>query len=457
MLETPLIPVRPQILSLSEFLAALNQSFDKQGVRPCVLRNYEGFPETNVGRDIDFLIRAQELPLVIRAVRSIRGIRIVGYAERCYATHLYLEGVSATSGVRTLQVDFIWCLNWKGLQYLSTETVLREAKSWQAGGLTFLVPSPVHEAIISLLSSLLVGGWLREKYFPKIHQIFAGDRLAAITVLSPKFGLQAATRLVDSVIEGDRQRILNCVKPLRRAIGLRSFSRASLIGVRAVASYYKHEFALRYLPRTLETICILRQSDGGKTPIAARLALMLQYSAGSVEVNYGGRQSASETSSPARSLCASSDSKLQSRLRIAGPTIIRSLLDEWSRAFPKSRNLTLQINECRYDDSFIALRWHRPNYPAWIAHFMARITPSYDIWVLLDEHARDRQSKAPSAPDDELAELFEACSAFIKTRSRYAILNASVPDADITEEAYAAIVDLLTQRTEGRIKGRFRE
>jgi len=230
--------MEPKLLSLSEFLTALTQSFEKHAIRPCVLRNYEGFPITNIGRDIDFLIRSSELPLVIRALRSIQSVRIVGYAERCYAAHFYLEGVSAVPGVRTLQVDFMWCLNWKGLAYLSTEDVLKAAKPWRAGDLSFLVPSPTHEAIVSLLSSLLVGGWLREKYFPKVQQTFIGDRVAAMTTLSSKFGPRTATRLVDSVIDGDRARILDCVKSLRTSIGLRGLWHRPIRGILDIIRYY---------------------------------------------------------------------------------------------------------------------------------------------------------------------------------------------------------------------------
>ena len=182
--ETSSLPVETQALSFSEFLAALIQSFDKEGLRPCILRNYEGFPASNVGGDVDFLIRPSELPRAIRALGSLRGIRIVGYAERHYVAHVFVEGVSSEPGIRALGLDFIWSLNWKGLEYLSTDAVLQTAMPRRAGDLTFLVPSPVHEAIISLLSSQLIGGWLKEKYFPKVQQTFAGERSEVIAALA---------------------------------------------------------------------------------------------------------------------------------------------------------------------------------------------------------------------------------------------------------------------------------
>src|ERR1035437_3480159 len=117
-------PLQPPALPFSEFLSALIRALDREGLRSCVLRNYEGFPTQNVGGDIDFLIFPSDLPRAISALRSIQGIRIVGYAERTYVASIFVEGTSATSGCRSFQVDYFLSLSWKGLPYLPVDTVL---------------------------------------------------------------------------------------------------------------------------------------------------------------------------------------------------------------------------------------------------------------------------------------------------------------------------------------------
>ena len=256
MQDTSTLPPQPRFLSLGELLKAVIQSFSDEGLRTCVLRNYEGFPDCNVGSDVDFLIRKGELRSAIRALRSIKGIRIVGYAERSYAAHVFVEGVSPTPGVRAIGLDFVWSLNWKGLQYLTADDVLHAAIQRQAGDLTLLVPSPAHEAIISLLSSLLIGGWIKEKYSAKVHRTFAGDSLEVTAALLPAFGRQAATRLVDSVVNGDRQAMLSCVKPLRVSLTWRALLHSPFRSVSAIARYHVREFIVRCTPTTLETIFI---------------------------------------------------------------------------------------------------------------------------------------------------------------------------------------------------------
>jgi hypothetical protein len=45
----------------------------------------------------------------------------------------------------------------------------------------------------------------------------------------------------------------------------------------------------------------------------------------------------------------------------------------------------------------------------------------------------------------------------VKTRKNYIILDASKPAGEVKENAYAAIIDMLAQGTESRLKSRFRE
>jgi hypothetical protein len=49
----------------------------------------------------------------------------------------------------------------------------------------------------------------------------------------------------------------------------------------------------------------------------------------------------------------------------------------------------------------------------------------------------------------------EACRSFVKTRNRYVILGVGKPAASVTEDAYSAIIDMLVQRTDRRLKNRF--
>src|ERR1700677_1550380 len=245
---TSSVPLGPHTIPFGEFLAGLIQSLSEEGIRLNVLRNYEGFPANNNGRDLDLLIERTELPRAIRALGSIHGIRIVGYAERHYVASVLLAGVSVAKEARAIQVALYLTITRPGIPYLKMDTLLQAATPRRAGNLDFFVLHPVHEAIISLFSGLLLGGTLKEKYFPQAQRTFESARLETIEALRPHFGVRAATRLVDSVIEGNRSKVIACVRPLRAALSLRSL-RSPVRNSLNTARHYAMELAARFTPQ----------------------------------------------------------------------------------------------------------------------------------------------------------------------------------------------------------------
>ena len=101
-----------------------------------------------------------------------------------------------------------------------------------------------------MLTSLIYGGWAREKYLPGVQRTFAANILEAIAALTPQFGLRSATRLVDTVIRGDRREIHRCVRPIRVALALRSLLMKPFRSLQGIVRYYAREIAIRFRPGT---------------------------------------------------------------------------------------------------------------------------------------------------------------------------------------------------------------
>ena len=444
-------PSERQFLSFSEFLAALLPALDREGVCFCVLRNYEKFPAENIGSDIDFLIHPSDLARAIRALRSVAGIRITGYSERSWVAHAIVEGVRQAPGIRALQVDFLWLLSWKGQTYLPTEAILQAAPPRQTGNLKFLVPSPVHEAIVSLFASLLVGGWLKEKYFPKAQQAFAKDRPGASAALQTQFGLKQTARLVDAVIAGDRKKILGCVGPLRVSVTLRGLMRRPMRGSWAAVLYFAREIAVRFSPRNVETVCILGLNGEDKTMLVESLAPLLQASAKEVEARilrprfHGARKSWCKTRTDDFS-GQSKDGYFSSMAKV-----LVWLFDDWLRQFIGKKNLTLRICGCSCQDLLIDPAECGYNGPVWFARLASRFSPSPDLWILLDPATRTEGLELSAQTVRQL----EAYRSFVKASKQHIILNAGKPAADLTEDAYTAMIDMLAQRTNSKLRNRF--
>jgi hypothetical protein len=446
-------PMPPSPMPFGEFLVALFQALDREGMRYCVLRNYEGFPDKNIGSDIDLLISPSQLSRAMRALRSIGNIRIVGYTLRSSVLNLYLEGILRGSEFRSLQVDFITGLNWKGLPYLPVGNVLQASPSRRAGALDFFVPSPVHEAISSLFNSLVIGGQLKEKYFLQIQQTFAGRRYEVIAALSPQFGMKAAARVVDAVIEGRRRKILECVRSLRVALFLRNMLRNPLRGTLNMARHYAREFTLRYSLTTLETVAILAPDSSGKSALVEDLTPLLQSTAKYVQIHHGAPRL--PLGNRPRSVTANADfhAGAPRGSLISMARSVQWLLEEWLSQFAEKKNLTLRILDGSYAGLLIDPKGHGYGGPMWFARLIGRLFPSPDLWILLDPEGL--QSRGREAPSAEALRRVEACRAFVKARKNSVILDAGKPIAGITEEAYAAIIETLAQRADSKLRRRF--
>jgi hypothetical protein len=455
MRETLLQPFQPPAQSFSLFLTALLQGLANEGVRCCILRNYEGFPDRNLGNDVDFLISPSDLQRAIGVVRSIAGVRIIGYVERSSVALLYLEGISTAPQVRTLEVDFDLSLDWKGFPFLTTEAVLENAITRPVGNATFLAPSLVHEAIISLFASLLVGGWLKEKYFPKAQGTFASDRSGVIAALLPQFGLRTATQLVDSVIGGNRRKVMGCVEFLRVSLVLRSLLRRPIRSILAIVQHYASEIAVRLSPKTLETVCILSPEGGGRTTIIETLMPMLRSSAGAVENRRPWPRSLFAYESTGVTQNPESHAQNPRSFLVSMAKVVAWLLDEWLNQFFGKRNLTLRITESCWCDLLAAPERYRYGGSMWFVRLVGKLLPSPDLWIMLDPLADNLQSTNPEVQPAEIRRQLDVYRAFVKTRRRYVILDASQPTDRVAESAYAAIIDTLAQRADRRLKGRF--
>lgn len=445
-------PAQLTLMSLGEFLPALFQALRKECVQFCILRNYEGFPVCNAGRDIDILIRASDLRHAIQALGSIRGIRIVGYSERRYVANVFLQGVSATPESRAIQIDFYLSLTWKGLTYLPTDLVLQGAVPCLSGESTFLVPSPVHGAITSLLASLITGGWLKEKYFPGVQQIFATERSEVIAALLPQFGKKAATRLTDSVIGGRHEDVLECVGALRTSLVVRNLLRRPFHCALAVVRHYARECELRFSPGLLVTVCILSLKSWDSNMIIESLIPALQFTAVAVEKRQLWSQAPRLHDLAKREPVSRNTNALKGRVAFR-VKIFLWIVREWMSQLKITPTLRIAVGHP--SDLIVSGDSSCAGMPEWAACFLQWILPSPYLWVLLDPAIHEMSSSDHEALTSEVRRQLEFSRSLVKTTGLFVILDSRRPATQVTEDVYSAIVDFLAQRADGQLNDRF--
>jgi hypothetical protein len=442
-----------QVMPFSRFLGALIAALEKERLRPCILRNYEGFPNENLGNDVDFLILPSDLPRAMRALGSIAGIQIVGFAEHPHVASVFLAGTSALPGSRSIQIDFFGILGWKGLPYIPVENVLRDAIPRDAGEFKFFVPCPIHEAIISLMTSLVVSAWLKEKYLPGVQRTFSENKVQTISALAPQFGMGISTRLVEAVIEGRREEVMACVRPLRRSLASRSLSRAPIRSLTAIVRHYSMEFNALYLPRSLESICIAGREGWGKSRLIEALAPLLQSSAKGFEIRQVPGRMAQQNMRTAAGLGSGTNAKKAGGFLTSMGRALGWHFKEWASVFIRKKNLLLRINEGCYHDLVVDPARFGYNGPLWFVSLLERLLPSQDLWILLDGTIPSAQ--AGKGSPSEQRKQSSAYRDFIASRKRNLVIDPEWHIERQTEAAYAGIIDMLAKRTDIGLKARF--
>jgi hypothetical protein len=199
-----------------------------------VLRNDEDlFGNLQRGGDIDLLVG--DLALAERTLIHHLGapIRVIRSS--------YVTGYSYDWG----HVDLLPTIEWRGACYLRTETVLEGRRVSPQGR---PVPKIAHEALISWFSSLLWGGFFKERYAAEIRQAVEIDGSAFRQTLMDVVGKKWGLRLWHAAVDGHAEISAEWTQSLRRAVCWRAFLRSPMRTIQRSIAFVIGELRLRFQP-----------------------------------------------------------------------------------------------------------------------------------------------------------------------------------------------------------------
>lgn len=431
---------------LYKFIASLNESKCKY----CILRNYEGLPRRLNSRDIDFLIKPDDLIKIKTILQNIKGIRITGYIARSYLSEFYVEGVSYNNK-KAIELDFFLQLSWKGISYLSTKSVLDNSKNSLNNNLV-KIPSEIHEAINSFFSSYMVGGWIKEKYQPLVKKIFSGNKSSVISELSSFFGVENISEMVKAVTEDDKNQLIKILPKLRRKLLLRSLLTKPLQTIKAIFKHYYYESIIRFTPYYLDAVCILGPDGSGKSSVLEKVVPKLTNTTKVIETMhlkpkffFRARSSyvgpvTNPHAKPPRSMFTSS---LKFFI-----WLLEGLID---RHFHHRKSLTLRIYDRYYHDLLVDPRRYRYGGPMWLARLVGKIIPKPDLFILLDAPPEVLQSRKREVSMEETARQRKAYLDLVGGMKNGVVVDASKPLDEVVSDVNEIILDFMAERTRKRM------
>jgi hypothetical protein len=136
--------------------------------------------------------------------------------------------------------------------------------------------------------------------------------------------------------------------------------------------------------------------------------------------------------------------------------IAQSVVVDWVEQFTVKDDLRLRLCGICYLDFPIQSGTGEATIPMWFARLVAKLASPADLWIYLEPGVETMQSRNLDLNRAEAAGRLDVYRSFVKSvRSRHAILNANKSLADLTEDAYAVIVEALAARTRKVLDSRF--
>ena len=399
-----------------------------------VLRNEEDlFGNLQRGGDVDLLVEDLEL-----AERTL--IRHFGFPVRVIKSH-YVRGYSYDWGT----VDLIPAIEWRGARYLRTETVLGSQRLSARGR---PVPRISHEALISWLTSLLFGGFFKERYAAEIRKAVEIDGDAFRQTLMDVAGKRLGNRLWQAAVEGHPEISAQWTRPLRLAVWSRACFRSPVRTIQRYFGYVIGELRLRFKPPG-PWIAILGSDDKSKSSLASEIVhRSAAWPYGNVKaLQWRPRLIARADSGEAVTVpCGKTRSVgIGSSLRLL---VLAAdwLVGYWTRLVHLRGKGYILAFDCTYFDLVDQRRYQYGVGPP-LARALWRLLPKPDVVFLLDSEPDVRLRGKQAVPTSELARQRHAQRAWVRQLPAGHVLNGSLPLGVAVDEIQRVIRAWMLERS----------
>ena len=154
---------------ITRYITALFNHFDEAGLRYCIERNYENYPDQITG-DIDIVVEQKTIARAMKVcleISSDMGLKYYLTYKSSYAAFMGFYLPQQYPNRFALTIELFPGGMWKGISYLDPASILhrriRHGITWK--------PAPTDEAIIRLMHHLLYNRKVFKKYHKNIKSM----------------------------------------------------------------------------------------------------------------------------------------------------------------------------------------------------------------------------------------------------------------------------------------------
>lgn len=256
---------------ISNFLSLIRE----RGVRYFILRNYEGLPTENKGKDVDIVIE----PNSYKTVKDVLLQILKHYNIKYYTTTKfdkmrcwYIMDIEKNFG---LHIDLIENISYKGYDFFSFEELYRNTVTYK----TFTVLNDTYDTVMLLAQNLIAYGRLKEKYQHTILNKYQCNKAPIDKLICSFWGKKIGLELIENLAKQDFNSIISLSEKLRSVAKQRIFLKNPIKTFFNIIRFVVGRFyRIIWCPKKFWRFFAVEAPDGtGKTTFINNLINQLQY------------------------------------------------------------------------------------------------------------------------------------------------------------------------------------
>lgn len=435
-----------------KWVPELFSAWEASGIRYVVLRNYEKLP-ADTGNDLDVLVDPARLreaeQILIRTVSGQGGV-LHNRAEFSPVSLFFHDPQTKEQ----FHVDLFRDLKWRGFDLIHPEQVLSRSREVQG----ICVPSKPDEAVLNLLTRLVFGGYVRDKYKKSICDVFHSQPEESADVLEEILGAQGTVVFALAQHE-EWNAIEKMVRSVRKTLMLRACRRP--LRVTGSLLFDINRLFARWISLPGLSIVLMGPDGCGKTSVGVDLKKRLEgtfYEEFTSYLHWKPRlmKGKSDAANPFGIPCTDPHGKpprhpimnvlyfLAHSLEIPPAWLLRVR----PRLF---RNMMVMIDRYYYDFMVDSKRYRMNVSDKW-AWFMYRFMPKPNLVFCLTAPADVIQARKKEVSPEETERQRLAYENVASRLSYGHIISTHRPLEQVVDEVESIVLQHLAERTDGRKK-----
>lgn len=348
-------------------------------------------------------------------------------------------------------VDMLPALEWRGARYLPNQMLWQMIRRNNYG---FLEVDLVHQGVICWFSSLIWGGFFKERYKEEILNAVRSHQNDFQNALEYAVGAYLAQCLIELANNGRLEDSVVFVPSLRRALWWRAFWRSPSITLTGWLRFWRAELELRLRPPVV-WISLLGLDGSGKSSVLKKLATRLGHgrSFAGVHIEHWrpGRIAKNNSTNPIVAPHKKNPRGLLASLAKLGFLVADWLIGYWfSLIHLRAKGFLLAFDR-HYVDLLVDPRRYRYGAPLWVARLVGALIPKPDLFILLDLPAEVARSRKPEVPLDEARRLRKRYLNLAQSLPNARVVNADRPLTEVVVDVEEIILSELQKRTTARM------